>query len=295
MSKMRLSGGDGFFYEIDTMNSLLGAGATGRVYRGCRVNQHSGERREVAIKFLYDNLPQEVVERARREAQIHIVDDNLIEMLGFFEMQQQNKRGRMVRRYHIVSELLLGTRLDNKLEEFFHDSIAFSTEVAIAVLMGLRALHQHGYIHRDIDMSNIMILNDGRIKLIDFGIAKKICELETIDKHLTNTGQFLGRPEYAAPELVLGDISHQNETTDIYAVGILLYRMLVGAFPFSGTDAQILAAHLQQDVPVENIKNRKLRKIVRKATQKSQNDRYQNAEVFIQALEKKSFWQLLFG
>jgi len=216
-------------------------------------------------------------------------------MLGFFEVQQKNRQGRMVRRYHVVSELLLGTRLDNKLEEFFHDSTAFSTKVAIAVLMGLRALHQHGYIHRDIDMSNIMILNDGRIKLIDLGIAKKTCELETTDKHLTNTGQFLGRPEYAAPELVLGDISHQNETTDIYAVGILLYRMLVGSFPFSGTDAQILAAHLQQDVPVENIKNRKLRIIVKKATQKSQNERYQNADNFIQALEKKSFWQLLFG
>ena len=291
---MRLSGGDGFFYEIDTMNSLLGAGATGRVFRAYRVNQHTGERTEVAIKFLYDNLPQEAVERARREAQIHIVDDNLIEMLGFFEVQQKNRQGRMIRRYHVVSEYLKGVSLESKLKEYIHDMTEFSIDVTIGVLKGLGALHKSGYIHRDIDMSNIMILNDGKIKLIDLGIAKKIRELNPSDKHFTNTGQFLGRSQYAAPEVALGDIANQNETTDIYAVGILLYRLLVGEFPFSGTDAQILAAHLQQDVPVKNIKNRRLRKIVKKATQKSQKDRYQSADEFIQALEKRSIWNLLF-
>lgn len=291
----KLPGGTGVYYELDISNSLLGTGATGKVYRARRVNLQSGERRDVAIKFLYDNLPQEAIERARREAQLHIVDDHLIEMLGFFEMRQKNREGKLVQRYHVVSELLKGIRLDKKLDEYIPDMDTFAVDVVIAVLKGLSTLHHHGYIHRDIDMSNIMLLDDGRVKLIDFGIAKKINQLETSDRHLTNTGQFLGRPEYAAPELVLGDVEHQDASTDIYAVGILLYRLLVGEFPFSGSDAVILSGHLQQDVPVHNIHNRKLRKIVKKATQKSQRDRYQSADEFIDALEQHSFWQRLFG
>jgi len=290
----RLSGGKNVYFELDISNSLLGSGATGKVYRAFRVNLETRERIPVAIKFLYENLPTEAIERARREAQIHIVDDHLIEMLGFFELVKK-KNGRDVHRYHVVSEYLQGIRLDKKLNEFIGDLESFSIDVVTGVLKGLSALHKHGYIHRDIDMSNVMLLDDGRVKLIDFGIAKLINQLESSDKHLTNTGQFLGRPEYAAPELVLGDINNQNATTDIYAVGILLYRLLVGEFPFQGSDAQILAAQWQQDVPVKNIKNRKLRKIVKKATEKKQSDRYQSADEFLAALQQKSRWSLWFG
>ena len=68
-----------------------------------------------------------------------------------------------------------------------------------------------------------MLTIDGKIKLIDFGICKQIVSLESLDKALTATGVFMGKVNYAAPELVLGDVKSQNYTTDIYALGVLLY------------------------------------------------------------------------
>lgn len=91
-----------------------------------------------------------------------------------------------------------------------------------------------------------MLTADGHIKLIDFGIAKQMNNLTTGDKALTVAGKFMGKPEYAAPELALGDLNHQNQTTDIYAVGILLYQCIVGHTPFEGARHEILENNLRQ-------------------------------------------------
>ena len=127
-------------------------------------------------------------------------------------------------------------------------------------------MHDAGYIHRDIDPTNIMITTDGHIKLIDFGIAKKFTTLTNHDKHLTQAGQFVGKPEYAAPELVLGAINEQSQTTDLYAVGILLFQCIVGHVPFQGDRADILQKQLHSPLPLKLIKNRDLRAIIARAT-----------------------------
>lgn len=132
------------------------------------------------------------------------------------------------------------------LKDYQTDPVHFAKIIIINVLSGLMALHDAGYIHRDIDPSNIMLTEDGHIKLIDFGICKQVNKLTTHDRGLTTTGVFMGKAEYAAPELVLGDLRSQNQTTDIYAIGILLYQCIVGHVPFEGPSHQVLDKQLHK-------------------------------------------------
>ena len=148
------------------------------------------------------------------------------------------------------------------------------------------ALHDAGYIHRDIDPTNIMITSNGHIKLIDFGIAKQMQSLTTNDKSLTVAGVFMGKPEYAAPELILGDIKSQDKTTDIYAVGILLFQCIIGHPPFEGDRHEVMNKQLHQKMPLGLIKNKQIRKIIETATDKTRAKRFRSAAEFRVALDQ---------
>lgn len=296
----------GIYYQFDTTSRLLGEGGMGKVYRGLRVDINTGSTREVAIKFMFEGLPSTVIERARREASIQLRNDNLVEMMGFVTTEHADPASGVVRkRYHVVSELLHGVTLADllnglvtdadghvipfaqKLYQFYQEQpCAFAVYVIRQVLSGLMALHDNGYIHRDIDPTNIMVTSDEKIKLIDFGIAKKIDCLTTSDKGLTSTGQFMGKAQYAAPELVLGDLPSQDRRTDIYAVGILLYQLITGVVPFTGTMQDVIADQLNKRISLGLIPNRQLGKIIRKATQKDRDKRYQSAEEFRVAINQ---------
>lgn len=297
----------GIYYEVDANAKPLGEGGMGKVYAGVCVNEKTGARNDVAIKFLYEDLDENALRHARREASIQLHNDNLIEMYGFSEVEEENVLGEKVKHYHIASELLNGISLadflDGKLKgitgeeiqmatemyaQFQEDPESFAVRIIRNVLSGLLALHDAGYIHRDIDPTNIMLTNDGRIKIIDLGIAKKVNDLGSKDKAMTVSGIFIGKPEYAAPELVLGDIKHQNATTDIYAVGILLYQCIVGQVPFKGPHHEVLEMQLRKNLPLRNIKNSKLRAIIAKATNKNQAKRYRSVAEFRAALDALS-------
>jgi serine/threonine-protein kinase len=170
-------------------------------------------------------------------------------------------------------------------KDYQQDVNHFAVFLIKNILSGLMTMHDNGYIHRDIDPTNIMITTDGHIKLIDFGIAKRMNNLTTNDKHLTQAGQFVGKPEYAAPELVLGAINEQNQTTDIYAVGILLFQCIVGHVPFEGDRSDILQKQIHQPLPLRLIKNKGLRKVIATATEKQRSKRYQSAAEFRVALD----------
>lgn len=313
MSKIILQGANelaqGVYYEIDPSLEPLGVGGMGKVYRGVRVQKQSGVRTDAAIKFLFDDLPDHAIERARREASIQIHNDNLIEMFGFIEIVENLGGGKTHTRYHVASELLRGVMLFDLLKGkttdstgaeipfaaelyqlYQQDKLRFALQVIKNVLSGVLALHDRGYIHRDIDPSNIMVTYDGKIKVIDLGIAKQI-EADgktTFDErqHLTSVGQFMGKAAYAAPELVVGDVAHEDRTTDLYAVGILFYQLVAGHLPFEGTTAEVLDKQLHAKVPLRDIPSRNVRKVIAKATAKRQSERYASASEFRVAIEQ---------
>lgn len=284
---------NGYYYEFDMHSKPLGEGGMGVVYKGFKIYEATGNRSVVAIKAMFDGLPAEVYERAEREASIRLRNDNLVEMLGFISEIEIDPYGMQKNKYYVVSEYLNGVVLSDLLTGQFKDKDGIeipyakqlytdyisekektSIEIIRCVLSGILALHDKGYIHRDIDPTNIMVTDEGTIKLIDFGIAKYVRSLGTIDKSLTSTGKFIGKAEFASPELVLGDVRNQGYPTDIYAIGILFYQLLVGKLPFTGSKYEVLQMQLNDKVPVKHVKNPLLAKIVKKATEKNKSDRY---------------------
>lgn len=312
MNIIRLQGDaekrSGIYYEYDVDATPLGEGGMGRVFKGFRVVKRTGERMPVAIKAIYDNIPERVVERARREANIQLDNDNLIRMYGFVETISHYEGGTKSKvHYHVIMELLVGVTLEDIMNgvtsdqngmqipfaaglysQYTQNRNAAVVRIMKSILSGLMALHDKGYIHRDIDPSNVMVTIDGKIKLIDFGICKQIVSLESLDKALTATGVFMGKVNYAAPELVLGDVKSQSYTTDIYALGILLYQLCAGHLPFSGTDQDILSANLRSSLPMKDIKGNDFKRIIRKATEKVQSKRYASVAELRVDLERVS-------
>lgn len=302
---------EGVFYEYDNEDIPLGEGAMGRVYRGHRINESSGEKTPVAIKCIFKNIPEHIVERARREASVRIDNKNLLRMYGFIEIISTSIiNGSMVneKTFYVIMELLEGVTLYELLQgkvtdvygnryaalEELHANLIKNKSITIKGIMtnildGLQALHDKGFLHRDVDPTNIMIDKDGNLKLIDFGICKKQNMLNTQDKGLTIAGVFMGKVDYASPELVIGDVVHQNASTDIYSLGIMLFLLCTGHLPFTGTSNEVLAAHLRKPIPVNEIDIKPYRKIVAKATAKLQKNRYQTASEFKSDLEKLHF------
>lgn len=309
MASVRIQGDNerqkGIYYEYDPSDTSLGEGGMGKVYKGWCCSETSNQKREVAIKFLYSDLPPHVIVRARREAAVQLRNDNLIEMLGFVEISTRDELGQSIVRYHVISEYLHGVTLDKLLTgivtdnkgnvipfaqelygKYLNDPYSFAITVVRSLLSGLMALHDGGYIHRDIDPSNIMITSNGKIKLIDFGIAKRINGNNTKESSYTFDGQFIGKPKYAAPELVRGLVDSQNYTTDLYAIGIMLYQLLVGKVPFDGEMAEVLEMQLNKKMPLHNVKQKQIREVINTATQKKRSQRYQSAAEFRVAVDK---------
>lgn len=278
-------------YNVDLCEeSEIGSGGMGNVLIGERVNTKTNEKIPVAMKFLFSDLSEDALKRARREASIKKNNDCLITMYDFLDEYDGI----------VVSELLLGVRLADMLigqfndfqghevkfakqmrEEYENDREHFAVKLTRNVLYGLMALHEEGYIHRDIDPSNIMLTRDGKIKLMDFGIAKRIGE-DSLDV----PGRMIGKTAYAPPELVKGDVHLQGEQTDVYEVGILLYELLCGKRPFTGKDEEVKNKQLTKPVPVQDIHDSELQKMVAKATDKLVERRYRTAGEFYDELSK---------
>lgn len=293
---------NGVYYEVDCSLAPIGEGGMGRVFKGTMVSEKTGERRPVAVKFLYSDLPASVIQRAKREASIRIPgDDNLVEMIDMVAVQDKNTGGAPMTHLHVVSELLHGVMLHDLIKGritdaedqeipyakamydlFCSDRITFAVKIVLNILAGVHTLHNMGYIHRDIDPSNVMVTSDAKIKLIDFGIARAFGSHE---QSLTLSGTFIGKPEYAAPELILGDINHQDCTTDIYAIGIVLFEMATGEQPFIGPAFEVQRSQMSDPLPLHKVPHPALRDIIAKATDKTQSNRYQTAQEFRAALE----------
>ncbi len=285
-------------YEYDADSTPLGEGGMGKVFQGYCINDNNpNEYFSVAIKVV-TNITPALIERARREASIQIDHPNLLRMYGFIpNMEWDAATNSHVTRYYLIMERLVGVNLDNLLGGLTLDNSGIQVDYAKKlydkyrndkhnaiklivnnVLQGAAALHKSGYIHRDIDPSNVMITEQGNIKLIDFGVSKSLFDNRF---QLTTSGSIIGKLEYAAPEIISGKVEQHNVTTDIYAIGIFIYLLVTGSLPFVGDSAQVMQAQIMQPVPIRNIRNLSIRQIVEKATRKAQSERYQSVDELI--------------
>ncbi|MDQ3469192.1 MAG: serine/threonine protein kinase, partial [Actinomycetota bacterium] len=147
----------------------------------------------------------------------------------------------------LVMELVDGPSLATALAD---GPLPLGRAVSVAddVLAALGAAHAAGIVHRDVKPGNILLGRDGRAKLADFGIAKR---LDDLSGDLTLTGQFVGTPRYLAPEQVVGE--PVTAATDLYAVGVVLFEMVSGRPPFdAGTPLATAIAH--RDAPIPDVR-----------------------------------------
>ena len=300
---------NGFHYEYDRDSAPLGEGGMGRVFQGYIVDNATGKYSPVAIKEIREEVASnpELIERARRESSVQIDDDNLLRMYGFIpnaEISPVTWAG--IIRYYMVMERLVGVDLEHVLsgmtfdksgiavqyaqeiyQMYFSDKRQAIITIMSGLLSGLKALHSRGYIHRDIDPSNIMITMDRKIKLIDFGVSKQVSAwTSSAGGGGTKMGSFIGKVNYAAPELAIGDIPNQGFQTDIYAAGVLMFQLATGHLPFSGTNQEVLQAQLTKELPLKEVEDKGFREIIRKATEKKKENRYQSAEAMLEDLRK---------
>ncbi|MBM4195170.1 MAG: hypothetical protein FJ202_12445 [Gemmatimonadetes bacterium] len=230
-------------YEI---HSLLGAGGMGEVYRA----RDPRLGRDVAIKVLPAALSTDASrlhrfeQEARAAAALNHPNIVAVYDLGTFEGSP-----------YIVSELLEGATLRTKLEDGALP-VRRALDYAVQIAHGLGAAHDKGIVHRDLKPDNIFVTPDGRLKILDFGLAKltqaavaaaggSIAATAAPD---TLSGMVLGTVGYMAPEQVRGIAADQR--ADIFAFGAILYEMLAGARAFQGDSApETMTAILKQDPP----------------------------------------------
>ncbi len=199
----------------------LGRGAMGVVYRA----EDSALGRTVAIKTIA--LTGSASERDVHEARF-LQEARAAGSIGHPSIITIYDVGREGDTAFIAMELLEG----RDLREMIRDVSLLpsrSVEIAAAVAEGLAYAHDRGVIHRDVKPGNIMVLGDGRVKIMDFGIAR--LHEPTVK---TQTGVLLGSPQYMAPEQIVGQpFDHR---ADIFSLGLVLYEMLTGSKPFQGED-----------------------------------------------------------
>lgn len=298
--RIQQEGQDSYYYEYDSESRPLGKGGMGTVYLGyCFRASNRNEYIPVAIKTISDVSPI-LIQKAQREAAVRIDHPNLLRMWDFIKNSEYDGKTH----YYVIMDALQGVSLSNLMEgnltdcfdrpceyaqelylKYLNDRTSFVKIILTKVLEGLKALHNSGVIHRDLDPSNIMITSDREIKIIDFGISKNLSEASTGKPGLTSPGSMMGKIDYAAPEMITGDIDHHNYTTDIYCLGIMIYQLFTGNVPFLGDNSAIAKQHISSRIPIENIEDKEIREIIAKATEKKQEDRYQRVEDILDCLK----------
>lgn len=250
-------------YEIQ---ALVGQGGMGIVYRGYDVVL----QRTVAIKV----LPQEFtydrrfVERFRQEA-VTAAGLHHANIVTIHDVGEHNGV------YFIVMQFLEGVTLDQWLASQGALSLAQCYHVIRQVADALDYAHAQGVIHRDVKPSNIMVDPNGKVTLMDFGLVRAM-----EGGGLTRTGMIVGTPEYMAPEQALG---HPIDgRSDIYSLGVVIYRMLTGEVPFARSSSIAVAyAHVHEPPPPLREKRpeipRAVEAVVLKALAKQPQERYQTA------------------
>ncbi len=259
-------------YEI---HELLGVGGMAVVYRA----YDTIDDRTVAIKILKDEFSgnSEFLRRFRNESKAIAVlsHPNIVKV---YDVSFGDRMQYIVMEY--VDGITLKEYLDQQKEVRWKEAIHFTVQI----LRALQHAHEKGIVHRDIKPQNIMVLQDGTIKVMDFGIAR-FARSET----RTMTDKAIGSVHYIAPEQARGDLT--DEKADIYSVGVMLYEMITGQLPFEADNAVSVAImqlqanptlprEINPDIPEG------LQDITMKAMQKVPSQRYQSAAEMLRDIEQ---------
>ncbi|HSL83072.1 MAG TPA: serine/threonine-protein kinase [Thermoanaerobaculia bacterium] len=209
----------------------LGAGGLGVVYKA----RDPFLKRFVAIKTCPLRMP-EIRDRFFREAEVagRLDHPNITRVFSF------GFHGEVP---YLVQEYLGGEDLERTIERRAPLPAAERVEILRQVARGLEAAHQEGVIHRDVKPANLRLLDDGRVKIMDFGIAK----LAEADRQLTATGMALGTVHYLQPEQIRGE--PLDERADVYSFGVVAYELLTYRLPFEGKTAAAVFYRIVSETP----------------------------------------------
>ena len=260
-------------YEI---RGELGAGGMGVVYKGW----DSAIARAVAIKginksSLPDGEAESVIQRFRQEAQAvgRLVHPRIVQIYDYIEDNEAA---------YIVMELVNGKTLAqhlNKQEKFGLHEIG---QIVSQILDGIGYAHAHGVVHRDMKPANILVNSDGRIKIMDFGVA------HVDSSTMTRVGDVIGTPSYMSPEQFMG--VEVDSAADLYAVGVIAYELLTGKRPFAASSPAAVMRQVLNDDPVLPTTHNPqlsplLNTVIFKALAKKPADRFANAQEFSDAFK----------
>jgi beta-lactam-binding protein with PASTA domain/tRNA A-37 threonylcarbamoyl transferase component Bud32 len=251
----------------------VGSGGMAEVY--CAQDLQLG--RKVALKVLYRRFAEdsEFVERFRREA-------SSAAGLQHQHVVSVYDRGEYDGTYYIAMEYLEGRSLKNIIRDEAPLDPDRAIDLTIQVLRAARFAHRRGIIHRDFKPQNVIVDDEGRAKVTDFGIARAGAS------DMTQTGSIMGTAQYLSPEQAQGEAV--SAASDLYSIGIILYEMLTGRVPFDGESAVTIALKQVNEPPVppshiNPAVTPALEAVVLRALEKHPALRYQDADEFINALE----------
>jgi eukaryotic-like serine/threonine-protein kinase len=259
---------------------LIGSGGMGSVYEA----EHLRIRRRVAIKVLHAPIARDpkLVKRFEREAQAvaRIGSHHVTDVLDFGELASGD--------HYMVMEYLEGDTLANRLADVGTLPPEEAIAIVAQILDGLAMTHDAGIIHRDLKPANIFLTNGPAgtfVKILDFGICKFGAPHDA--QWTTSGSAVLGTPGYLAPEQLTTDEASTN--VDLYAIGVMLYRCLVGRLPYDATTRAELLLQIRDGlrVPIEEAApqlDKALAAIVTKSIASEKADRYQTAREFREAL-----------
>ena len=226
--------------------------------------------RNVAVKVLRGDLSndEKFVRRFQREALAasSLTHPNIVEV---YDVGEDNGE------YYIDMEYIEGKHLKNLLKKRGKLTLSEAVDIMLQITDGMAAAHDSYIIHRDIKPQNIMILENGLVKITDFGIAMAMNATQ-----LTQTNSVMGSVHYLPPEQASGQGSTLQ--SDIYSMGIVMYELLTGELPFKGDNAvEIALKHLKEPIPdirekIPNVPN-SIYNIIKRATAKNPKNRYNDA------------------
>jgi serine/threonine protein kinase len=257
---------------------LLGEGGMGKVFRATDI----ADGTTVAVKVLHARWSHddEALRRFYREARLlaQLENPHIARFIDANEVQGV---------HYLVMEFVAGNSLHEALQEENSLSVDLALTLTRDMALALADVHDLGIVHRDIKPANILLLGSGErrhAKLCDFGIAREVAG----DNDLTRAGLTVGTPHYMSPEQCVG--SEVSPASDIYALGITLFKMLAGYVPFNAGDAQaIVYKHLAEPVPdirtiVPGITEGAAR-VLRRMLEKEPDARIANARALLDELE----------